>query len=261
VVRVPNPEIALAAQIRAALARRTWPSGFAKRPLPGPVPEWGHDGCLDSSVYNEKRCTYGPRNATRTLALIGDSIAIGWLPGLRRAPSMRNTRIHVLTHRQCPNLRGKGKPSCTSHTEWVLKRVRELHPDIAVLSSDYDGKQDWWEWRSGLRATLAALKPYTKTLIVVAPHPDLPDARDCYQRGIMPGACRKPVPLDWRRYGEAEREAAVAYGARFVDPRPWVCIDEVCPALIGDIPTSFDGNHLSGVYAARLGPVLSWAIR
>src|SRR4051794_39330642 len=132
--RQPDPQVALVAQIRAALGRRTWPAGFAKQPAPGPVPEWGVDGCLDAQVYNEKRCTYGPKNGTRTLALIGDSIAIGWMPGLRRAPSMRSTRIHVLTHRQCPNLRGEVIPSCASHQDWVLRQVRELHPDIAVLS-------------------------------------------------------------------------------------------------------------------------------
>ena len=256
----PDPRIALAAQIRSALSRRSWPASIANRPTPGPVPEWGHDGCLDVQVYNEQRCTFGPKKATRSLALIGDSIAMGWLPGLRRAESMKTTRIHVLTHRQCPNLRGEASPSCASHLNWALKRVRALHPDIAVLSSDYDGKEGWYAWRTGLRRTLAAVKPYAKTVIVIAPHPDLAVALDCFKQRIAPGACRTNVPLNWREYGEAERQAALANGARFVDPRPWVCIDEVCPALIGDTPVSFDGNHLSGAFAERLGPVLSRAI-
>jgi len=258
--RQPDPAVVLATQIRAALSRRTWPAGFGAWPAPSGAPEWVHDGCLDVSDANRDRCVYGPAHGTRTMALIGDSIAVGWLPGLRRAESMRSTRIHVLTHRQCPNLRGEVIPSCASHLEWVLRQVRELHPDVAVLSSRYEGRQTWNQWRLGLRRTLAAVRPYAKTLIVIAPPPDLPVARGCFSRGLAPRECRAPVTLTWRQYGEAEREAAVAAGARFVDPRPWVCIDEVCPALIGDTIVSFDGNHLSGTYGARLGPVLSRAI-
>ena len=93
----------------------------------------------------------------------------------------------------------------------------------------------------------------------VAP-PDSGDARDCFQDGLPPARCGRPVTVHWRSYAYAEWKAA-GTAARFVDSRPWFCLSEKCPALVGSLPVMFDGQHLTGAYAARIAPLLSDALR
>lgn len=254
------PGVALAVQIQQALRRTTWPAAFDAETVPGGTPEWQQGRCLDVGPRNATRCTFGRTSTRRSVALLGDSVAIGWLPAMRRAASLRDARIHVLTRRQCANLRGFGTPSCAAHQDWALEQVRRLRPDLVLLSARYQGGQTWAQWQAGTKRLLAELRPYAKRTIVLAPPPDSVDVRACYQRGLAPADCAVPVTASWRSYAYAEWKAA-ANQARFLDPRPWFCVAERCPGLVGGVPVTFDGRHLTGAYAVRLAPVLSVALR
>jgi hypothetical protein len=250
----------LPAEIQAALARSSWPDGLDADLADAGAPEWLHDKCLDVSDKNADRCAYGPPKATHTTALLGDSVAVSWLPALRRAPSLRTSRIHVLTRRQCANLRGQVSPACTAHQDWALAQVRRLRPQLVVLSARYQGKQTPEEWRDGTRRMIAELAPYAKRIIVLAPPPESGNLQACYTRLSDPQDCTGTVSDRWRTYAGAEREAAGGR-ALFVDPRPWFCAQERCPAVVGDSPVMFDGRHLTAVYAAQIAPLMASAVR
>ena len=255
----PPAAVAIAAQVRAALSARSWPAGLDPAKAAG-APEWTRDRCLDVSARNKARCTYGPPGAIRDVAVLGDSIAAGWLPALRRAPTLRDARIHPLTRRQCPNARGVVRPGCSAHQDWALQQVRALRPDLIVLSSRYSGDRTWTEWQAGIRRMLTAVSPYTDAVVLLPPPPDTADVRDCLRRKVRPSACGLVASRDWHSHAYAEQQAAKVTGARFIDPRPWFCVDDRCPAVVGGVPVTFDGRHLNGAYAARLGPALSDAL-
>jgi hypothetical protein len=81
----PADLAALEREIATSVAPDRWP------PLDPPLegirfagsPEWVEDRCDNVNSGNLETCRYGPRGATRTAALIGDSMAISWLPALR----------------------------------------------------------------------------------------------------------------------------------------------------------------------------------
>jgi hypothetical protein len=256
----PPPAAVLVAQIRSGLTSSRWPAGFDPARTETGAPEWMRDRCLDVSDTNAARCTYGRPGATRKVALVGDSIAIGWLPALRRAPALQDARIHVLTRRQCANLRGFALPACEAHHTWTLKQVRRLRPELVVMSSRYQGGQTWQQWQAGTARMIKAIQPYTKRIVVLTPPPDVADASRCFQEGLSPARCTRPVSMHWRTYAYAEWKAA-GTAARFVDSRPWFCLSERCPAVVGTLPVMFDGQHLTGAYAARIAPLLSDALR
>jgi peptidoglycan/LPS O-acetylase OafA/YrhL len=249
----------LPAEIGAGLERSSWPDGLDAGLVDAGAPEWLHDKCLDISDKNAARCTYGPSTATRDAALLGDSVAVSWLPALRRAGWLSASRLHVLTRRQCANLRGAVSPNCTKHQDWALEQVRRLRPELVVLSARYQGKQTPAQWRAGTERMVAELTPYATRVIVLAPPPETGNLQSCYTRLSDPQDCTREVSARWRTYAGAEQQASAGH-ARFVDPRPWFCAADRCPAVVGTAPVMFDGRHLTAVYAAAIAPLLAAAL-
>jgi peptidoglycan/LPS O-acetylase OafA/YrhL len=251
----------LPADIAAGLRQTSWPAGLDADLTDAGAPEWLHDKCLDISDRNAQRCTYGPPHATRSVALLGDSVAVSWLPALRRAPSLRTARIHVLTLRQCPNLRDVVSPGCAGHQDWALKQVRKMRPELVVMSARYQGTQSAVEWRDGTVRMLAELAPYTKRIVLLSPPPGTGNLQSCYTRLSQPRDCAAQVSERWRTYAGAELEAAKGAHAVFLDSRAWFCVADLCPAVVDDLPVLFDGRHLTAVYAASIAPNLSPAFK
>jgi len=51
------------------------------------------------------------------------------------------------------------------------------------------------------------------------------------------------------------QDAARGRRVPIVDPTPWLCGRD-CPLVVGNVLVYRDSNHLTGAYAAMLGPVL-----
>jgi len=246
-------------EIRAGLQRQSWPDRLDARLVDAGAPEWLHDKCLDVSDINARRCVYGPLTATHSVALLGDSVAVSWLPALRSAEGLRDARIHVLTRRQCPNLLGQVSPHCAEHQQWALAAVRRLRPDTVLLSARYEGAPTPAQWGEGTARMLAALAPYTHRIVVLAPPPDNVNLQSCFTRRSSPADCTAPVTDRWRSYADQERRAAIGQ-ALWVDPRPWFCLGDRCPAVVSGQPVMFDGRHLTAAYAREIGPLVTAAL-
>ncbi|MBK5307092.1 MAG: acyltransferase [Frankiaceae bacterium] len=244
----------LPAALLAGLQLSSWPDGLDADLANAGAPEWLHDKCLDVSDRNASRCTYGSPGATRKVALLGDSVAVSWLPALRRVGSLRDARIHVLTRRQCANLRAEVSPACTQHQDWALEQVRRLRPDVVVMSARYQGGQTPEQWLDGTVRMLAQIAPYTKRIVILTPPPGTGNLQSCYTRLSEPRDCTGQVSERWRTYAGAEQEAATSARAVFVDSRQWFCVADTCPAVVAELPVLFDGRHLTAVYAAVIAP-------
>jgi hypothetical protein len=96
-------------------------------------------------------------------------------------------------------------------------------------------------------------------VVLLSPPPDPHDVRACLARDLAPAQCARPISAFWGSYAYAEWQAARGR-AQWVDPRPWFCLRNLCPPVVGDLPVTFDGKHVTGAYAARLAPVLSQAL-
>jgi hypothetical protein len=255
----------LGAEIRAGLELSDWPDGLDDLTGAG-APEWIHDKCLDIGPRNIDRCVYGPENATRDVAVVGDSVAISWLPALRAAADQAGWRIHVLTRRQCPNPALPGghtsavSESCANHQEWAAEQVLRIGPDLLVLSNRYGGAEPA-DWLAGMNATLKRLAPAKARTVVLSPPPETGNLQKCYTRLSEPSQCTKPVSDTWRVFSSAEHQAAKEHGAQFVDTRSWFCAGDLGPAVIAAAPVHWDGRHLSAPYSRFLGPYVRQAIR
>jgi hypothetical protein len=255
---MPNKDVVppdQTAAIRQAIALSTWPAGLADLSTAG-APEWWRDRCLNVGERNISTCRYGAAGPP-TVALLGDSTALSWMPGLRRAAAREGWRIQVLTHQGCPNAAIPAgqtvavSVSCTDHQSWVVREVLRRRPRLVVLSNRYGGATRA-QWLSGLSTTLARLAPAGARTVVLSPPPDTGSIPRCLGLRLRPSQCSGRIPASYNALFDAERTAAATYGARFVDTRWWFCREGVCPAVINGLPVHFDGRHLTAVFAQRL---------
>ncbi len=266
----------LTAQIEASLAPASWPA--LEVPLDrisrAAAPEWVVDRCDNVNTGNVTRCRYGSPSAPRTAALLGDSMAISWLPSLRAYLEPRGWQIQVLTRNQCPlpsigfwrDQPSKPFTQCADHKDWAVQEVRELRPDLVLASNSItfldhqsgepQGAERFRRWRGGLATTLHALTAAAGRVVVLGPPPRAGNLQSCVTRISTPSDCTAELTGDWVDLRAAERAATQDVGAQYVDVEPLFCASGRCPAVVGATPVYTDGRHLTAAYARRLAPRL-----
>lgn len=272
--------------VSRALEARSWPALEPAIMNPGVVaqaPEWVHDGCLGDErgaipnpFQNALRCVYGDKHAKQTLAVVGDSHAISYVPGIRRAIG-RTWRIEVYTLEECPAVwvgvsRGDGAPhpDCPSFQREVAAHLASTHPDVIMMtsstvaltqvSSHATGDALSAEWKSGTEMAVRMLAPSTKRLVLVDDAPPTANLPTCYTALNGPGRCVVSLNPFYVQMVQAQRSAVSAVGARNVSypsTTRWFCSEQgLCPAFIGRTPVTVDAFHLTDAMAKELAPLL-----
>ncbi len=54
-----------------------------------------------------------------------------------------------------------------------------------------------------------------------------------------------------------DRAAQEVHGVSLIDPTPMICLEETCPAVIGDALVYRNGSHLTAAYVRTLTPWLA----
>jgi hypothetical protein len=243
------------------------------------VPEWSRDDCLVVTSGKLARCTWGRATAARTVAVVGDSMAVNWLPAVRRALTPLGYRVVALTMAQCPAgevaVKDTGgstgfAPQCAAHLAWDVAQLRRLRPRLVLATSAMEtryrlvsgasGSAALAEWRRGAARFLDRVRPLTSRLVVADPAPVRVPLADCATRFSRPADCVSPLGADDRTFDAATARAASAAGAAHVATASWFCVHGRCPAFADGAPLYVDREHLTGAYAVRLAPVLRQAL-
>ncbi|RKS10287.1 peptidoglycan/LPS O-acetylase OafA/YrhL [Nocardiopsis sp. Huas11] len=215
-------------------------------------------------------CVYGPEDAERTVALLGDSHSAQWFPALERLANERGWRVAVFTKSSCAFtdtlIRRPDGGAYTECREWnraVVDELGELRPDLVVTSSSVmngpvenasavedeqviaDGMSMLWTDVLKVSGRLVAVRdtPRTRT-----------DVTECLEtHGDDPSACELPEDEAFTREDPQELAAAdVGEGAALVDLSDRFCVDGTCPAAIGNVVVYRDSHHITGTYVEML---------
>ncbi|WP_158548642.1 acyltransferase family protein [Blastococcus sp. TF02A-26] len=277
-----TPEDTLAAGIDAALDAAEWP---ALRPgLEGLGPlaapdEWMVDGCLDVTEANLAACTYGDAGPDRTAVLLGDSIALSWITGIRAA--LPGWEVVVMTYHACPaavvpvvhvTSAATFPEECDAHHRWTMSEVERLRPALVIMSSvgntvdrlrsGATGSAALQEWTQAQARTVDQLADLAGRVVVLADPPGGVRLLDCLTRFSSPSDCDSTASGDHVRRVELESAAVAALGrpvsaVEYVQTRRWFCsADERCPSFVGTTPVYADGFHMTSAYSRGLAPVL-----
>ncbi|HEY7735579.1 MAG TPA: acyltransferase family protein [Candidatus Limnocylindrales bacterium] len=233
------------------------------------------DGCFaNSSATESPECAYGDPDGETTVVLFGDSHAAHWFPPLETIAGNHGWRLVIMTKANCPaadirvhweDLKRRYQ-ECDTWREWALERIAAEGADLVIVSNSravqmtLDGivaptmeRPDEWEAALGrilgrIRDTDAAI-----ALIGDTPRPATNPVKCLWRHRDNISACGTPVAsaIAARRL-DSERSVANAIGATFIDPTPWICPTDPCPAVIGRLLIYRDAAHMTAIFAAAL---------
>ncbi|WP_028650967.1 acyltransferase family protein [Nocardioides halotolerans] len=229
-------------------------------------------------------CPRGDPGADRTIVVFGNSHARMWIPAFDQIGAELGYRTYYFVKPNCSaTLVSVGElvpgsplwPECDAFRAWALDQVAALDPDLVVVTSsgpnpvlyDDDGNRIPKDGidaaaREGyvdLFTRLSTTAQRTVLLRDVPKSENLPD--ECLtKKGNDLGDCLfTPLPASVVD-ANLSVEAADETGTEVVDPTKWLCWDDACPTVIGDVLPYRDRGHLTTVYAASLADELTRAL-
>ncbi|MHC9292813.1 acyltransferase family protein [Mycobacterium sp. LTG2003] len=233
----------------------------AKNDLPAST----NDGCIsDFNNVGVINCTYGDKNAARTIALAGGSHAEHWITALDLLGRLHNFKVVTylkmgcpLTTEQMPLVMGDNRPypKCREWNQRVMAKLIADHPDFVfttstrpwnikpgdVMPSTYIGI---WETLSQNNIPILAMRD--TPWLVRDGEPYFP--ADCLANGgdaISCGIERSEVLSD--------HNPTLDFVGRFpllkpLDMSDAVCRKDYCRVVEGNVLLYHDSHHLSTTY-------------
>jgi peptidoglycan/LPS O-acetylase OafA/YrhL len=212
-------------------------------------------------------CTYGPKDAGNSVMVVGDSVALSWMPSIRSAYS--GSRVVGLGYASCPLYQVDAPPQrgdtqhardCDASRRKMLYTIKTVHPKILIISaaqrylnmleSGATGQAAADEWRVGVRTAVMEAAPYVGEIIVLGSPPVAADPRECTTRLAGPEACLMKPDTTFIDKQDAERLAvqeasSAGLPVTSVDVRDLFCSQWGCPAFIATTPVRVDDTHIT----------------
>jgi hypothetical protein len=225
------------------------------------VPRFGPGSTFDL-------CRLGDRTSRHVVALVGDSHAWMWIPGLVRVATELHFQLVPLTKPGCL-LRDlyvdrPGWP-CLTWYRRARRDLARLHPSatlVSFMTSNLPAAQAG-ETAAAVRQVVSAVPhgvlmadtPFYNADTSVPPQVCLAKAQ------ATQGACARPEAAQVRATLGAIQQMAGEAHLRLVPTLQWFCADGLCPTVIDRTVTSEDGSHITSQYSELLAPLLAAALR
>ena len=245
------------------------------------VPEAYPDGCQQSQLDSDPlSCEYGDEDGDLTVAVVGDSKILQWLPAFDAIAADSGWRLITYTKSACPFaaalVEHDGKPyeSCSEWNRLVMHELISNPPDVVftsqgrreALSADGSDSTD------GAGALIDGLKESWSTLneagIDVVVFQDTPSpgmqVYECVSENLEDlTACTYPQPDGERRSAADVLHAAAKgmAGVEFVDLNDAICPTLQCSPVIGNVLVYRQGSHLTATYVKTLRPIIEQRLR
>jgi hypothetical protein len=211
-------------------------------------------------------CEFGDRNGSHTMVLYGDSHAAMWFEVFNQIALRAHWRLFILTKGACPaedvptrTPDGIGEwTTCDQWHHFAIARIRQIHPDLLVVTQKPVDESDGTpypspQWRMGLERLLRLIPKVKKIVLGNIPKSQGPDCI-AEHTGDVQACSSDPKALSY--YNDAEKQAATAEGARYIDVTPWFCAVR-CSPIIGDHDVYFNAGHIATDYSLFLEGVLA----
>lgn len=267
----------LTLSIEAALSASQWPE---LSPAIGDVgtgskaPELGVAGCLNApDLSDASQCTFNA-TAANSAVVVGDSIGLSWLPGVRAVLEPAGYSVHGVGLTNCPfaNVQvsipndPEGSQRCNDGHAEIYAQLRATSPDLIIISDSVagivnlaSGAKDSAaeaEWSAGLVNAIQESQSGGSRIVVLSPNPTGKAVTECYNNFSKPSDCESPISPAWKLKSGADAAAAKITGVPYADTSQWFCSGERCPIFADGAPIRWDGMHLTEAYSKKLAPQL-----
>lgn len=215
-------------------------------------------------------CTFGDLTADRTIVLYGDSHAGMWFQAINGIATSEHWRLDLLMKNGCPasvvavaTPQGTRLTVCDQWHQYAVARIKQIDPQVLIVAqtSGYitpgAGQYTTQEWQRSLQDLLTTLSTPTMRQIVIGnlpvPASEGPDCLARHKSDVQ--ACAVPPNHTFLAFNAAEKRAADAVGAHYIDTIPWFCT-KTCSPIIGNDQIYWD-DHVTTGYALFLEGVLT----
>jgi hypothetical protein len=228
------------------------------------------------------RCQFGDTSSPTTVVLVGDSLAAQWFPALDALATSRHWRLQTMTKSACTAVDvtvwsgylRRAYSECDTWRQNVVARIVAEHPALVVVSDDrlyqlaINGgpvpvSQATDAWNAGLVRTLKELRAGSSAVELISSTPRSrvvpPACLAAHMTNVLACATPRKQAIDDARIA-ADRAAATASGAAFLDPSPWVCPSDPCMPIMGHLLVYREQDHLTATFVDSLEPRLAAAL-
>ncbi|MDA2967387.1 MAG: acyltransferase family protein [Actinomycetota bacterium] len=277
---IVNPTAPIEAVIAGALTDEV-PANLqpSLRGATGDKPEIYDNGCHVNLISIEpKICEYGDTTSDFTVALYGDSHAAQWFPALNQIAIDHQWRLIILTKMGCTaidlitanSLVGPTYPGCRPWREKVLERFVAENVRVVLITNsnrltDPSTGQPFADSivKTGYATFIPQLQSMGINPVVITdtPYPGT-DVPICLSKAIKNvGSCAVTRDKGIRaNRQQTSIDVAIENNAQYLDVSHWVCTNDMCPVITGNILMYRDSHHLTTTYVQFLTPLIDAAI-
>jgi peptidoglycan/LPS O-acetylase OafA/YrhL len=235
-------------------------------------------GCQQYFAVSVRQdCIFGDPEGTRTMALWGDSHASQWFAAIDHIARERNWRLLVVTQGGCPVIdvmtfnrqAGQMFTHCQPWRTSVREYLRAENVDLVILSQYYalldangQGALPTSAWTEHLPPLLDSLRADGIEPVIMGDTPDPSQAAPaCLATNMFsPAVCNpgRGVRADrLTRVTAAITEVITPRKVSLIRPDRWLCVQDQCPTVVGNLLVYRDEHHLSNTIVEWLTPVVS----
>lgn len=228
------------------------------------VPSAYADGCqLTRTATTPKECIYGKIDGKRTIAVVGDSKIVQWMPAIEMVAEKHDLRIVLHGKSGCGftdrmlSYRGGDYLQCHEWGRSVLKLLLDSPPDILLTSmgsgqrtvndDEIDGLLAYWEpiAASGTKIVALANNP--------APDGSIYECVALHGEDIAPCTSKRSIASASPSLEAATRKIPSSV---YIDLNDAICTASECPAVVGNVLVYRQGSHLTKSYVITLAGLL-----
>jgi hypothetical protein len=221
-------------------------------------------GCLNGSGSNVV-ALFGDSHSSMIKSSLIDALP-GWTLHDYHMGNCGWSTINFANPGQDRNSENASLADCTERRDASFGDMLATRPKFIVLSDNAEWVKGQSQkqkdlWIAGLNTTLdrlSQLGPDT-TIVIFGEVPRSNSFGTCLRGNSIASCNFAPTVSRWLR--EEQRRAAASHpGVIFIDSEQWLCTDDTCPAVIDDTPVYGDGQHFTGVFNKKLGPLFKEAL-
>lgn len=211
-----------------------------------------------------KYCELGSDDPDYTIAIIGPSKAWQWVPAFLEFHEENDWRVITMTKNACQFsaheviYQGEVYEDCNDWNDGVMEKLEELQPDgVFTLANRVDGNGEYtdegyierWEQLEDMGTDVFAMRD--------TPRPDFDIPQCVEEHGIASPEC------ELERSGVYPNEEAEVFtdfdlpgNVTNIDLVNYVCDEETCPPVVGNVLVYQDTTHITATYMRTLAPYL-----